>query len=157
MLCSPCGHKESDVTEHTRSVQANRLVHSQLHEASAQSYAYAHRAHCGAASKGLTRMGSAASCSGAASSTLSDAGELHLSCSMYVPSFILFCCNSVTKSCPALCSPMDCSAPGFLVLHYLPEFAQTHVLRVGDAIQPSHPLLSPSPPAFNLSQHQDLF
>ena len=52
---------------------------------------------------------------------------------------------------------MDCSMPGFPVLHLLPELAQTHVLFVSDAIQPSHPLLSPSPPAFNLSQHQDLF
>ena len=52
---------------------------------------------------------------------------------------------------------MDCSTPGFLALHYLPGFSQVHVHRVGDAVQPSHPLLSPSPPAFNLSQHQGLF
>ena len=52
---------------------------------------------------------------------------------------------------------MDCSTPGLPVHHQLPEFTQTHVHWVGDAIQPSHPLLSPSPPAFNLSQHQDLF
>ena len=52
---------------------------------------------------------------------------------------------------------MDCSTPGFSVLHHLPEFAQTHVHQVGDAIQPSHPLSSPFPPAFNLSQHQGLF
>ena len=52
---------------------------------------------------------------------------------------------------------MDCSTPGFPVFHHLLEFVQTHVHRVGDAIQPSHPLLSPSLPAFNLSQHQDLF
>ena len=52
---------------------------------------------------------------------------------------------------------MDCSMPGFPVHHQIPELAQTHVHRVGDAIQPSHPLLSPSPPAFNLSQHQSLF
>jgi len=52
---------------------------------------------------------------------------------------------------------MDCSTPGFRVHHQLPELAQTHVHRVGDAIQPSHPLSSPSPPAFNLSQHQGLF
>jgi len=67
------------------------------------------------------------------------------------------CCCSVTKSCLALCDPMDCSMPGFGVLHYLLELAQTHVHWVGDAIQPSHPLSSPSPPAFNLSQHQGLF
>ena len=54
-------------------------------------------------------------------------------------------------------TPMDCSMPGFPVLHHLPEFAQTHVHRVSGAIQPSHPLLSPSPPAFNHSQHQGFF
>ena len=58
---------------------------------------------------------------------------------------------------PTLCDPMDCSMPGFPVLHQLPELAQTHVCRVSDVIQPSHPLSSPSPPAFNLSQHQGLF
>ena len=62
----------------------------------------------------------------------------------------------VSQSYPTLCSPMDCSMPGFPVHHQLLELAQTHVHRVGDAIQPSHPLLSPSP-AFNLSQHQGLF
>ena len=56
-----------------------------------------------------------------------------------------------------LCDPMDCSTPGFPVHHQLPELAQTHVHRVNDAIQQSHPLLSPSPPTFNLSQHQGLF
>ena len=60
-------------------------------------------------------------------------------------------CCSVVQLYPALWNPMDCSTPGFPVLHYLPEFAQTHVHWVGDAIQPSHPLSSPSPPAFNLS------
>ena len=61
------------------------------------------------------------------------------------------------KLCLTLCNPMDCSMPGFLVLHYLLELAQTHVLWIGDIIQPSHPLLSPSPPAPNPSQHQTLF
>ena len=65
-------------------------------------------------------------------------------------------CCSVAHSCPTLCDPIDCSTRGFPVLHHLPELAQTHVHSVSDAIQPSHPLLSPSP-AFNLSQHQDLF
>ena len=59
--------------------------------------------------------------------------------------------------CPTLCDSMDCSLPGFPVHQLLPEFTQTHVHWVGDAIQPPHPLLSPSPPAFNLSQHQGLF
>ena len=62
--------------------------------------------------------------------------------------------SSVTQSCPTLCNPMDCSTPGFPVHHQLPECAQTHVHWVADAIQPSHPLSSPSPPAFSLSQHQ---
>ena len=56
-----------------------------------------------------------------------------------------------------LCDPMNCSMPGFPVHHQLPEFTQTHVQWIGDAIQPSHPLLSPSPPAFNLYPHQGLF
>ena len=60
-------------------------------------------------------------------------------------------------SCVRLCNPMDCSTPGLPVHHQLPEFTQTHVHWVGDAIQPSHPLSSPSPPTFNLSQHQSLF
>ena len=67
-----------------------------------------------------------------------------------------FCC-SVTKSCPTLWDPMDCSTPGFPVLHYLPKFAQTHVHWISDGIQPSHPLSSPFPPAFNLSQRQSIF
>ena len=67
------------------------------------------------------------------------------------------CCCSVAKSYPTLCNPMNCSTPGSPVLHYLPELAQIHVCQVGDAIQTSHPLLSPSPPTFNLSQHQGLF
>ena len=61
--------------------------------------------------------------------------------------------TSVTQLCRTLCDPMYCSMPGFLVHHQLPELAQTHVHQVGDAIQPSNPLLSPSPPVFNLSQH----
>ena len=63
----------------------------------------------------------------------------------------------VAQLCLTLCNPMDCSMPGFPVHHQFPELAQTHVHQVGDAIQPSHPLRSPSPPAFNLSQHQGLF
>ena len=58
--------------------------------------------------------------------------------------------SSVAQSCPTLCDPMDCSTPGLPVHHQLPEFTQTHVHWVGDAIQPSHPLSSPSPPALNL-------
>ena len=65
--------------------------------------------------------------------------------------------SPVTQSCPTLCNPMNCSMPGLPVHHKLPEFTQTHVHRVSDAIQPSHPLASPSPPAPNPSQHQSLF
>ena len=71
--------------------------------------------------------------------------------------FIKALFSSVTQSFLTLWDPMDCSTPGFLVHHQLPEFAQAHVHRVGDAIQPSHPLSSPSPPTVNLSQHQGLF
>ena len=65
--------------------------------------------------------------------------------------------RSVTQSCLTLCDPMNRSRPGLPVHHQLPEFTQTHIHRVSDATQPSHPLLSPSPPAPNPSQHQNLF
>ena len=65
--------------------------------------------------------------------------------------------RSVVQSCPTLCDPMNRSTPGLPVHHQLLEFTETHVHRVSDAIQPSHPLLSPSPPALNPSQHKSLF
>ena len=65
--------------------------------------------------------------------------------------------SSVAQSCMTLCDPMTCSTPGLPVHHQLPEFTQTHIHRVSDAIQPSHPLSSPSPPDPNPSQHQSLF
>ena len=65
--------------------------------------------------------------------------------------------SSVAQSCPTLCDPMNRSMPGLPVYHQLLKFTQTHVHRVSDAIQPSHPLWSPSPPAPNPSQHQSLF
>ena len=65
--------------------------------------------------------------------------------------------SSVAQSCPALCDSMDYRTSGFLVHHQFPETTQTHVHSTGEAIQQSHPLSSPSPPAFNLSQHQGLF
>ena len=74
---------------------------------------------------------------------------MHWSVSYYVYQF-----SSVTQSCPTLCDPMNCSTPGLPVHHQLPKFTQTHVHRVSDAIQTSHPRSSPSPPAPNLSQHQ---
>ena len=67
------------------------------------------------------------------------------------------CCSVAKSDCLTLCDPMNCSTPGFSVLHYLSEFAQTHVNCVSDAIQLSDPLSLPSPLALNFSQHQDLF
>ena len=64
--------------------------------------------------------------------------------------------SSVAQSCPSLCEPMDCSTPGLPVYNQLPEFTQIHVHWIGDGIQPSHPLSSPSPPASSLSKHQGL-
>ena len=75
---------------------------------------------------------------------------------VHILSVTAFVLSSVAQSCLTLGDPVDYSTPGFLVHHQFPEFTQTHVHRVGDAIQPSHPLSSPSP-AFSLSQHQGLF
>ena len=75
----------------------------------------------------------------------------------YEPVLEPHCCCSVTKSCPTFCNSMDYSKPGFPVLHYLLEFAQTHVHWIGDAIQPFHPLSDSSPPALSISQHQGFF
>ena len=74
-----------------------------------------------------------------------------------IPNISWLICCSVLLSCPTLCNLMDCSMLAFPVLHDLLEFAQTHMPSVGDAIQPSHSLPPPSPPALNLSQHQGLF
>ena len=81
--------------------------------------------------------------------------ELYLKKSKNTLSSVQF--SSVTQSCPTLCDPMNCSTPGLPVHHQLPEFTQTHIHRVHDAIQPSHPLSPPSSPAPNPSQHQSLF
>ena len=81
-------------------------------------------------------------------------GSFILRFQLWVTQYLQF--RAVTQSCPTLCDPMDCRTPGLPVHHKLPELAQTHVHQVGDAIQPSHPLLSSFPPAFNLSQHQGL-
>ena len=79
---------------------------------------------------------------------------LNLSRCIFLFSSVQF--SSVAQSCLTFCDPMDCRTPGFPVHHQPPELAQTHVHKVGDAIETSHPLLSPSPPALNLSQHQGL-
>ena len=73
------------------------------------------------------------------------------------PKRIILMFSSVAQLRPTLCDPMNCSTPGLPVHHKLPEFTETHVHRVSDVIQPSHPLSSPSPPAPNPSQHQGLF
>ena len=78
-------------------------------------------------------------------------------CVKLVKILLVLSVSSVAQSCPILCDPMDCSTPGFPIYHQLPELSQTHAHWVSDAIQTSHPLSSPSPPAFNLSQHQGLF
>ena len=80
---------------------------------------------------------------------------LHLLFFVHLGASVQF--SSVAQSCPTLCDPMNCSTPGLPVHHQLPEFTQTHVHRVSDAIQPFHPLWSPSAPAPNPSQHQSLF
>ena len=74
----------------------------------------------------------------------------------FLPKACLSHFSSVAQSCPTLCDPMNCSTPGLPVYHQLPEFTQIHVHRVGDAIQPSHPLSSSFPPAPNPSPHQSL-
>ena len=79
------------------------------------------------------------------------------SASDYAKAFDCVQFSSVSQSCLTLCGPMNRSTPGLPVHHHLLESTQTHVHRVNDAIQPSHPLSSPSPPALNLSQHQGLF
>ena len=84
--------------------------------------------------------------------------KLHKTFSMHLKNRLLWSSGSIQSlSHVQLCDPMDCSRPGFPVLHQLRELAQTHVHRGSDAIQSSHPLSSPSPPTFNLSQHQGLF
>ena len=84
--------------------------------------------------------------------------QKHRTCSCYQLLLVVnWLCCSVAKSCLTLGNSMDCSTPGFPVLHYLPELAQTHIHCVNDTIKPSHPQSSPSPPALNLSQHQGLF
>ena len=93
-------------------------------------------------------------------SVLQDEKVLEMDCIvMCMPLMLLNCilCCFVGQLCLTLCDLMDCSTPGFPVLHYLLESPQTHVHWIGDAIQPSHPLSSPSPPAISLSQHQGLF
>ena len=77
--------------------------------------------------------------------------------SLFADEMILYQIISVAQSCLTLCDPMNRSTPGLPVHHQLPKFTQTHVHRVSDAIQPSHPLSSPSPPGPNPSQHQSLF
>ena len=104
-------------------------------------------------------------------SNWNSSGHCHLTNKLFIPGhFVMYCglikltilrlkhiqFSSVSQSCPTLCDPMNHSTSGLPVHHQLPEFTQSHIDRVRDAIQPSHPLLSPSPPAPNPSQHQSL-
>ena len=119
--------------------------------------------HSGSYSEGCPASKDEPSASPAASASarplkpLSVVSLVQEGCASQLLASVYLCCCSVTKPWPTLCDSVDCSMPGFPVRHYLPEFAQVHVHLVSDAIQPSHPLLSPSPPAFNLSQYQGLF
>ena len=108
----------------------------------------------GAQSASLSTLNSLRGCwvSTAAAAQSSVSSEADGKCSCWSVQF-----SSVAQSCLTLCNPMNRSTPGLPVHHQLPEFTQTHVQRVGDTVQPSHPLLSPSPPALNPSQHQSLF
>ena len=85
--------------------------------------------------------------------------KLHIMAHLWEPcsQVSIWCCRSVAQSCLTLCDTVNCSTPGFPVLHYLPEFVQTHVHWVGDAIQPTHLLLPSSSPALNLPHHQGFF
>ena len=83
--------------------------------------------------------------------------KINIFCKKILAAFVCFQFSPFAYLCPTLCDPVDCSTPDFPVHHQLPELTQTHVRQVGDDIQPSLPLLSPSPPTFNLSQHQGLF
>ena len=89
--------------------------------------------------------------------TYTKKGLLHYCKLLSVWEYVSVQFSPVTQSCPTLCNPMDCSTLGLPVHHQLPEFTQTCFHGVGDAIQPSHPLSSSSPPTFNHSQHQGLF
>ena len=94
---------------------------------------------------------------------LSEFAQVHVHCisdaiqPSHLISYLSIQFSSVAQSCPTLCDPMNRSTPGLPVHHQIPELTQTHVHRISDAIQPSHPLSSPSPPAPNPSQHQSLF
>ena len=90
---------------------------------------------------------------------MNSTGVMLEKCSKYTQNhrFHILQFSSLTKSCPTLCDPVNRSTPGLPVHHQLPEFTQTHIHQVSHAIQPSHPLLSPSPPAPNPSRHQSLF
>ena len=134
--CSPWGHKELDTTEHhslTPSYFENTVLIS-VHS-SYRNYFFL-----------MPQVGCVVFPFG------------RISCKFH--NFFSYCSvqfSSVAQSCPTLCNPMNCSAPGLTVHHQLPEFTQTHIHRVSDAIQPSHPLLSPFPPAPNPCQHQNIF
>ena len=145
MCCSPWGHKESDTaeaTEHTRNLKIT---------------ANHKRAYSVLVSLFIPPSPSPTVSTVSVPYVFISLTALQIGSlvpSFYIPS-VQF--TSVAQSCLTLWDPMDCSTPGFLVQHQLPQFTQTHVHQAGDAIQPSHPLSSPSPPVLNFSQHQGLF
>ena len=105
----------------------------------------------------ITGVGSLSLLQGIFPTQGSNLGLLHCRWILYQLNYSSVQFSSVAQSCLTLCDPMNSSTPGLPAHHQLPEFTQTHVHRVSDAIQPSHPLSSPSPPAPNPSQHQSLF
>ena len=151
--CNPQGHKESDTALQLKkdNDRLQKLTHKTNH----------HTAKSHSASPPplllpqLIGMGMGTK-SGQSGPLLQTRSSLNIILWRNDPSLPPLSCCSVAKSCPTLLDPMDCGMPGFPVLHHLPKFAETHLHRVGDTIQTSHLLLSPSP-AFNLSQHQGLF
>ena len=150
MGCSPWGRKESETTEWLADTHSLILLLSRI-------TAYSSSLECRFNDPCLTnRMWW--KWWPVTSETLSNKMEFSFLC--FLSGHLLFSSvqfTSVAQSCLTLCDPMNCSTPGLPVHHQFPEFTQTHVHWVGDAIQPSHPLSSPSPPAPNPSQHQRLF
>ena len=158
VCCSPWGHKESDTTEPLNWTDP-RCIHSFYRQdlVVKDFWTLAVTWWFPRISGPLGRLPQNSSISSGLRSHLLGGRSVlaRLLLSSHPPCSVLCCC-SVVKLCLTLCNPMNCSTPGFPDLHHL-EFSQTHVPWVSDAIQPSHPLSSPFPPAFNLSQHQGLF
>ena len=170
--CSPWGHKELDMTEWLNNSNKEKEAIKWKMTFSTHKTEKIHRTFCcSSVTKSCLTLCDSVDCSTPGSLVLHCLSEFfhcHLPPSIPAHRELLktfstlkklntYCCCSVTRLCLILCNPMGCSTPGFPVLHCLPEFAQTHVHWINDAIQPSHPLSPPSPSALNLSQDQGLF